>query len=100
MDAEEYYQEKCAAIVATRQRTAEALKALGFTVLPSQTNFLFAKSDKIGGRELYEKLKDRGILVRHFGNPRISDFVRITIGTDAQMDACLDAIRCILEECV
>ena len=100
VDAESYYQEKCAAIVATRQRTAEALKALGFAVLPSQTNFLFAKSDKIGGRELYEKLKDRGILVRHFGNPRISDFVRITIGTDAQMDACLDAIRCILEECV
>ena len=98
VDAQSYYQEKCAAIVATRQRTAEALKALGFAVLPSQTNFLFAKSDKIGGRELYEKLKDRGILVRHFGNPRISDFVRITIGTDAQMNVCLDAIRCILEE--
>ncbi|MBQ7099411.1 MAG: histidinol-phosphate transaminase [Oscillospiraceae bacterium] len=100
VDAEGYYQEKCTAIVATRQRTAEALKTLGFTVLPSQTNFLFAKSDKIGGRELYENLKDRGILVRHFGNPRIADFVRITIGTDAQMDACLDAIRGILEECV
>ena len=100
VDADDYYQEKCAAIVATRQRTAEALKTLGFTVLASQTNFLFAKSDKIGGRELYEKLKDRGILVRHFGNPRISDFVRITIGTDGQMDTCLAAIRSILEECV
>jgi histidinol-phosphate aminotransferase len=98
VDAEPYYQEKCAAIIATRERTAEALKNLGFTVLPSQTNFLFAKSAKIGGRELYEKLKDRGILVRHFGNPRISDYVRITIGTDAQMDACLAAIRGILEE--
>ena len=98
VDAESYYREKCAAIVATRQRTAEALKTLGFTVLPSQTNFLFAKTNKIGGRELYEKLKNQGILVRHFGNPRIADFVRITIGTDAQMDTCLDAIRCILEE--
>ena len=98
VDAESYYQEKCAAIIATRERTYEALTAMGFTVLPSQTNFLFAKSDKIGGRELYEKLKDRGILVRHFGNPRITDFVRITIGTDEQMDACLAAIRGILEE--
>ena len=100
VDAEDYCQEKCAAIMATRERTAEALKALGFAVLPSKTNFLFVKSDKIGGRELYEKLKDRGILVRHFGNPRISDYIRITIGTDGQMDACTAAIRCILEECV
>ena len=100
VDAEGYYQEKCAAIMATRERTAAALKTLGFTVLPSKTNFLFVRNDKIGGRELYEKLKDRGILVRHFGNVRIRDYVRITIGTDGQMDACLAAIRCILEECV
>ena len=71
---------------------------MGFQVLPSKTNFLFAKSDKIGGRELYEKLKDRGILVRHFGNPRICDYIRVTIGTDQQMAACLEAIRGILEE--
>ena len=100
VDAEAYYQEKCAAIIATRERTAEALKALGFTVIPSRTNFLFVKSDKIGGGELYEKLRDRGILVRHFGNPRIRDYIRMTIGTDGQMDACLGAIRAILEECV
>lgn len=98
VDAEGYYQEKCAAIIRTREETAEKLRNMGFQVLPSKTNFLFAKSDKIGGRELYEKLKDRGILVRHFGNPRICDYVRITIGTDEQMSACLDAIRCILEE--
>ena len=100
VDAESYYREKCAAIMATRERTAEALTALGFAVLPSKTNFLFVRSDKIGGRALYEKLKDRGILVRHFGNPRIADYIRLTIGTDDQMDACLAAIRAILEECV
>ena len=100
VDAESYYREKCAAIMATRERTAEALTAQGFTVLPSKTNFLFVRSDKIGGRALYEKLKDRGILVRHFGNPRIADYIRLTIGTDDQMDACLAAIRVILEECV
>ena len=98
VDAEGYYQEKCAAIVGTRENTAEKLRNMDFTVLPSKTNFLFAKSDKIGGRELYEKLKDRGILVRHFGNPRISDYIRVTIGTDEQMAACLAAIRGILEE--
>ena len=99
VDAESYYQEKCAAIIATREKTAEALRRIGFAVLPSQTNFLFVKNDKIGGRELYEKLKDRGILVRHFGNPRICDYVRITIGTDEQMAVCIAAIGAILEEC-
>ena len=98
VDAQAYYQEKCAAIIRTREDTAGKLKEMGFTVLSSQTNFLFVKSDKIGGRELYEKLKDRGILVRHFGNPRITDYIRITIGTDAQMDQCLSAIRAALEE--
>lgn len=98
VDAESYYQAKCAAIIRTREETAKALKALGFAVLPSRTNFLFAKSDKIGGGELYRKLKDRGILVRHFSNPRICDYVRITVGTDEQMAACMDAIRAILEE--
>ena len=98
VDAEAYYQETCAAIIRTREETAEKLKSMGFEVLPSKTNFLFVKSDKIGGRELYEKLKDRGILVRHFGNPRISDYIRISIGTDDQMAACLGAIRAILEE--
>ena len=98
VDAESYYQEKCAAIIRTRKETAEKLRNMGFEVLPSKTNFLFVKNDKIGGRELYEKLKDRGILVRHFGNPRISDYIRVTIGTDEQMAACLEAIRGILEE--
>ena len=98
VDAEPYYREKCAAIIATREATAERLKELGFTVLPSQTNFLFVKTDKIAGRALYEKLKDRGILVRHFGNPRITDYIRITIGTDEQMDTCIAAICAILEE--
>ena len=98
VDAEDYYREKCAAIIRTREETAERLKDLGFTVLPSKTNFLFVKSDRIGGRELYEKLKDRGILVRHFGNPRIADYIRVTIGTDEQMAACIAAIGAILEE--
>ena len=98
VDAERYYQEKCAAIMATRAWTAAELRKLGFFVLPSQTNFLFVRSDKIGGAELYASLKARGILVRHFQNERICAFVRITIGTDEQMARCVDTIRAILEE--
>ena len=97
VDAEDYCQARCAAIVATREATAKALTELGFTVIPSKTNFLFVKTDKMSGAELYNGLKDRGILVRHFGNPRICDYVRITIGTDEQMAACVSAIAQMLE---
>ena len=63
-----------------------------------KANFLFARSDRIGGEELYLKLKERGILVRHFTKPRITDYNRITIGTEAQMDTLLEAVKAILEE--
>ncbi len=89
---ESYYQRKCAEIMAVREDFSEGLSRLGFSVLPSSANFVFAKTDKIGGGKLYQKLKDRGILVRHFQNERISDYVRITIGTAEQMAACLNAI--------
>lgn len=98
VDAESYYQEKCAEIIRTRQWTAQRLEELGFTVLPSQANFLFAKSDRIDGQILYQKLKNRGILVRHFGNPRICQFNRITIGTPEQMESFVQAVKQILEE--
>lgn len=100
VDAEGYYMDRCAEIIRIREHTAEKLRSLGFTVLPSKTNFLFAKTDKMDGAALYRELKNRGILVRHFKNARISKFVRITIGTAGQMDVCLGAIRDILEECL
>ena len=98
VDAEGYYQEKCAAIQATREWTAQRLKELGFTVLPSKTNFLFAKTDKMDGGELYEKLKSRGILVRHFTNPRIAQYNRITIGTPEQMEIFCNTVKEVLYE--
>ena len=98
VEAEDYYQEKCAAIQATRSWTQEELKKLGFTVLPSKANFLFAKSAKIGGQKLYEELKRRGILVRHFTNPRIADFNRITIGTPDQMETFINTVKEVLYE--
>ena len=98
VDAESYYQEKCAAIQATREWTAQRLKELGFTVLPSKTNFLFAKTDKMDGGELYVKLKSRGILVRHFTNPRIAQYNRITIGTPEQMEIFCNTVKEVLYE--
>ena len=95
--AESYYQEKCAEIIATRAWTAEQLKGLGFTVLPSSANFLFARTEKMDGGKLYLELKKRGILVRHFTNPRIDQFNRITIGTKEQMEAFVAAVRGILD---
>ena len=96
VDAERYYQEKCGEIIATREWTEKELKKLKFDVLPSKTNFLFAKTDKMDGGELYEKLKKKGILVRHFGNPRICQFNRITIGTREQMERFVEVVAEIL----
>jgi len=98
VEAEEYYQSKCAAIKATRNWTARQLGALGFTVLPSDANFVFAKSDKISGGELYTALKAKGILVRHFTNPRICDYNRITIGTPEQMEVFINKVKEVLYE--
>ena len=74
------------------------MTALDIEVLPSQANFLFARSPQIDGGQLYQELKKRGILVRHFTNPRICQFNRITIGTPDQMEALLAAITQILNE--
>ncbi len=98
VEAEDYHQEKCAEIQKTRSWTAQKLTNLGFTVLPSQTNFVFAKTDKMDGGELYKVLKSKGILVRHFTNPKICQFNRITIGTPEQMEILIHTLREVLYE--
>ena len=97
VDAERYYQDKCARIICTRVWTTDRLRELGFTVLPSKTNFLFAKTEKMDGGELYQQLKKRGILVRHFSNKKISQFNRITVGTPEQMEVLIRTLKEILE---
>lgn len=92
-----YFMENCKKIVEAREYTSLELKSLGFTVLPSMANFVFAKSDKIDGERLYLELKSRGILVRHFTSERIKDFNRITIGTREQMEVLIKEIKNILE---
>lgn len=89
----EYYRNNCKVITENCAYLTEQLKALGFSVLPSKANFVFAKSDKIGGKALYLGLKKQGVLVRHFDREPINDFVRITIGTKQQLDTLLEKIK-------
>ncbi len=96
LDNEAKVRKNCETIIKNREYTANTLKNLGFYLTDSKANFIFAKSDKIGGEELYLRLKERGVLVRHFKLPRIKDFVRITIGTKKQMDILIKTVEEIL----
>ena len=98
LENNDYYMDNCKAIIKNRELTEKALTELGFYVIPSMANFVFAKSDKIDGEELYKRLKAKGILVRHFTKERIKDYNRITIGTREQMEALIKAIKEIFSE--
>ena len=91
-----YYMRNCRRIIKTRNYTKKALESLGFTVLPSKANFLFAKCEQLTGLELYLRLKEKGVLVRHFEKERIRDFNRITIGSQKEMEAFIAAVKEIL----
>ena len=95
---DDYNMENCQKIIETRSWSERALKDLGFEMTTSRTNFLFARHPDISGDELYKRLKDRGILIRHFKGQRICDYNRITIGTPEQMEKLVEAIKEILEE--
>jgi len=93
-----YYNEINSRVTATREKTAQTLRGLGFTVLPSSANFLFVKPPKIDGAEFFTALREKGILVRHFNKDRIADFLRISIGTEQDMDALICACKEILRD--
>ena len=93
VDAEPYYREVSEKIQSARAWAVDALDNLGFQVLPSKANFIFARHPAVSGAELYTGLRQRGSLVRHFTEERIKDFVRITIGTQAQMESLVDALK-------
>ncbi len=91
-----YFKETTDKVVATRERISNELKGLGFEVLPSGTNFLFARHTNYSGLELLEHLKMNGILVRHFNSPGIANYLRISVGTDYEMDCLVTALRALI----
>ena len=93
MEDEEYFQTCTQTVARTREKTAAALKTMGFTLTDSKANFLFAESSRIPGGVLYRKLKEKGILVRHFDKPRLENRLRITVGSQQQMEALLTALK-------
>lgn len=93
MEDEEYFQTCTRTVAQTREKTAAALKTMGFTLTDSKANFLFAESSRIPGGELYRKLKEKGILVRHFDKPRLENRLRITVGSQQQMEVLLTALK-------
>lgn len=96
LEDEAYFEKTRGAIIRTREKLAEDLLALGFEVLPSAANFLFARHPSRDAGELSERLRERSILVRHFRQPRIDQHLRITVGTDEQCATLVTALGEIL----
>ena len=94
---ETHFQSCCQRIIASRERLVAGLEALGFEVLPSAANFIFARHADHEGAELAAALRTRAIIVRQFQKPRIHAFLRISIGTDAQCETLLAALREIMD---
>lgn len=94
---QEYFQESCQKVMATRGLVTTQLEKLGFVVLPSQTNFLFINHPDFPGQKLFSALKEKGILVRHFAKPRIENFLRVTIGTQEDMEVFCQAVAELLD---
>ena len=98
LEDEEYTKNNCAVIAENRAYLTDRLEKLGFIHTPSVSNFVFAKHPELDGEELYLKLKERGVLIRHFTKERIKDYNRITVGTREQLDILLGNIIEILSE--
>ncbi len=98
LEDEEYTRSNCKKIIENREYTKKELNKLGFTMTDSKANFLFVRHDKVDGATLYQKLRERGILVRHWNKPIIGDYNRITVGSREEMEALVKALKDILEE--
>ncbi len=96
MKDEAYFEETRHKIMATRDWVSQELSDLGFDVIPSAANFIFASPVSVKAEELFRELKDKGLLVRYFNKPRISEYLRISIGTDQEMKDFIEGVRDIL----
>jgi histidinol-phosphate aminotransferase len=93
---EEYFRQSCQRVVASREFVCREMTALGFEVLPSAANFVFATHPRRAARDLFTELRERGIIVRYFDKPRIDNYLRISVGTDVQCDTLLSVLRTLL----
>ena len=93
---EEYFKETTEKIIKTRRRVSKELEDLGFDVIPSMANFVFISHEKVKAEDLFKQLKDQGILVRYFNNPRVDNYLRVSIGTDEEMDEFIKQIEKVL----
>jgi histidinol-phosphate aminotransferase len=96
LEDQEWFEHTRRRIIVSREALVTGLGALGFNVLPSTANFLFVRHPQYDAADLAARLRERAILVRHFRQPRIEQFLRITIGDEAQCDALLQALRDLL----
>lgn len=88
-----YFEETCKKVIATREWTKQELKKLGFTFGDSMSNFVFAKHERVAAKDIFEALKQENIYVRYFSKERISDYLRISIGTDEEMKVLVDFLK-------
>ncbi len=93
VEDDDYFRDICGRIIATRERVKGQLKDLGFDFPDSCANFVFARHRSVPGKEIFDRLRERGIIVRRWDADRIKDYLRITIGTDEQMDKLIEALR-------
>ncbi|MBP5160001.1 MAG: histidinol-phosphate transaminase [Lachnospiraceae bacterium] len=96
IEDDEYFKSTVGKTVKTRERIVGELEKIGFSVLPSSANFVFASHERVPAKEIFEKLRARDIYVRYFDKPRIDDHLRITIGTDEQMDVLIEELKKIV----
>ena len=93
---DDYFVKTNAKIIETREKTVKKLKELGFKVLNSSANFIFISHNKVFAGDLYKQLKDNGILVRYFAKDRIDNYLRVTIGTDEEMEIFIEKLEKLL----
>ena len=92
-----YFKETIGKIVATRERTIAAMKKMGFSILESSTNFIFATHEAVPAKKIFDELRNQNIYVRYFNKPLIDNYLRISIGTDEEMAAFLEKLASILK---
>lgn len=93
---EGYFQDARQKVIATREKTALKLEAMGFRIIPSKANFIFISHPSISAEQLYQQLREKGILVRYFNKARIDNFLRVSIGTEEEMECFLQGLTEIL----